>query len=309
MYFANLLDSDADRAACDDVLGKFAALVRDAVDMLAKGWKIAELEGWKDQQHHHATVQMLTRHVCESLDGVSVLAAKGCAEPSKPLLRSAFEAMLGIQYILEADSERRGIAYQIAHAHRRISLYRKLDPNEQAGKQLLKELADDPLFTDMEIVKDDYQKRIANLERMFARPEFAPIEAEWQAKRRNSDPAWYSLFDGPPSIRDLALRLKHGANYEFLYRPWSNAVHAGDCFANIVRGDNGGQHIRPLRHPEGLQAMIAFAVGVCLAVNRTLLDRYGTKEQREAAQAEYVATIQKRHQELHRGEVIKADWR
>ena len=311
MYFADQLESDDDRDFCGNVLANFAALVHDSVDMLLKGWKIAEQAGWKEQQHHHATVQMMTRHVCESLDGVSVLAAQGCAETAKPLMRSSFEAMLGIQYILETDSERRGIAYQVAHAHRRISFYRKLDPNEQAGKELRTTLADDPLFDIATPPDGEMQKRIANWQHMFARSEFAPIEAEWQSKRkqRKTDPAWYSLFNGPTNIRELAMHLKRGAMYEFLYRDWSNSIHAADCFANISRGSGEASSIRPLRHPEGLQPLVANAVGMCISINRLLLQRYATSEQIRAAQADYAARIQRRVQDLHKREMINAPWR
>lgn len=310
MYFAELLPSDDERASADAVYGKFAALVTDAVDFLAKGWKVAEVAAQPDQKYHHATVYMLTRHVCEMLDGVSILAMNGGAEPSKPLLRSSFEAMLGIQYILEADCERRGIAYQVAHAHRRIKSIRRLDPTEQVGKELRKTLADDPLFAGIKFPTGDLKTQVDILEGMLRKPEFAAIETEWQAvKGKGKEPSWFSLFSGPREVRALALHLKHGALYEFLYREWSNSVHAGDCFANIAPGPNGTKLIRPLRHPDGLQQMISLGVSISLAVHSSLLEHYGTQEQRDAARAEYVAKIQQRLTELRQGEIITAPWR
>jgi hypothetical protein len=312
MYFADQIVDQTGLPKYEALLDKLSALVKDAVCLLGKTWRNAELAAYPERKFHHATVQVLTRHVCEALDGVSVLAANGCAEPCKPLLRSSFEAMLGIQYILETDEERRGLAYQVAHAHRKIALYKRLDPNENAGKALAAALASDPLaigVTQNLPAHIDLQKMIANLEGMFRKPEYAAVEAEWAKESKKKDAHWYSLFCGPKALRDLAIRMKHGGMYEFLYRHWSNNVHAGDCFETLAPGANGGVSIRPIRHPEGLQLMVSLAVSITLAVGRTLLDRYATQEQRASFQAEYAATIQQRFQSLGQGELINVPWR
>src|SRR4030095_5536418 len=137
--------------------------------------------------------------------------------------------------------------------------------------------------------------------------EFAPIEAEWSKHKK--DPAWFSLFGGPKDIRSLAIHLKWAGMYEFLYRHWSNNVHAGDCLEDYGPGDNGAVSIRPIRHPEGLHSIVGMAVSISLAVGRTLLARYGTDQQRSAYRDEYVANLQQRKQALSQGEVINAQWR
>jgi hypothetical protein len=306
MYFADQLTPGCDKSGYDAILRRFADLIVEAIKLLREGWKIAEVASFPEQKHHHVTVQVLTRHVCEFLDGVSVLAEQGCGEPAKPLLRSAFEAMLGIQYILEADSERRGLAYQVAHAHRRMSLYRKLDPDEQAGKELRKTLANDPLAAGMQWPTVDMKPLITNFDSMVNKPEFVPINQEWLKHKGRA--SWFSLFGGPRDIRALALHLKHAAMYEFLYRHWSNSVHAGDCFSNVA-GKSGAVVIRPIRHPEGLQQSVVMAVGLCLSVNRILLDRYGTAEQKEESRGYYVANIQDDYHALWKGELIRAQWK
>ena len=89
---------------------------------------------------------------------------------------------------------------------------------------------------------------------MLAEPDFQPIEQEWQSlkAKRKHDPEWFSLFGGPQSVRDLAIRVKWAGTYEFLYRTWSNEVHAGRAMESIGRR-NGIIVMRPIRHPEELQ--------------------------------------------------------
>lgn len=304
MYFT--LAEGQNDAGYRGLLGKFAELVRDAVQMLCRAWEQIQAPSYAEQKHYPLVVLLLTRHICEQLDGVSILAEKGCADPIKPLLRSSFEAMLGIEYILAADSERRGIAYQVAHAHRQIKLYRKVDPEEQSGKQLRAVLASDPLASGMEWPKVDTKKLIANLERMLARSEYAPINSEWD--RLKGKAKWFALFDGPKDVHALAAKLNRVGMYEFLYRHWSNAVHAGDCLSNIG-GKSGNVAIKPIRHPEGLQSMISVSIGLCLAVTPLLLTRWGTADEQEQFRADYIAQIQPRFEQLHKGELINAPWK
>lgn len=314
MYFADLLVDQSSRAEYESLLAKLSDLVTDSVGLLARAWKLSELASYPEHKLHHVTVQVLARHICEALDGVAALTAAGCAEPCKPLMRSAFEAMLGIQYILEKDEERRGLAYQVAHAHRKMKLYRRLDPSDNAGKELAKVLANDPVATG--ITKNlppqfNMPNLVANFEGMLRKPEYAPLDAEWARMKRNkkTDPAWHSLFGGPADVRTLAIALNHAGMYEFLYRHWSNSVHAGDCFENLSPGPAGVVKIKPIRHPEGLQLVVSLAVSFVLAVSNALLKRYGKPEEIEQFRADYVANIQPRNQEVMKGELIKAPWR
>ena len=101
---------------------------------------------------------------------------------------------------------------------------------------------------------------------------------------------WFSLFDGPKTIEILAKHIGHRVAYEFQYRTWSNAVHAGDCllcYGQRTDGRPGEVAIKPIQHPDGLGPMIAWSLGTCLRVSRILLDRWGTPELREAAQADW----------------------
>src|SRR5262249_17263897 len=154
---------------------------------------------------------------------------------------------------LQTDSRRRALAYQVAHAHRKIKLYRRCDADDSVGKQLRAELKDDPLAEVFERIRLDLAAMIDNLQSMFKKPEFAPIEQEWQdtrKKMRNKDPEWFALFGGPRDVRSLAIALELGAAYEGLYRSWSDVIHAGSGLNHIGPADQvGAITIRPIRHP------------------------------------------------------------
>ena len=296
-------------------LAKYAKLIGSAVNFTWHAWERTEAKSFEEKAHYPVVVLALTRHVCEELGAVGVLAAQGYAEACKLPLRSTFEAMLGIQFILKADSERRGIAYQVAHARRRIAEYKRLDLNEETGRKLRADLKNDPLAAGLAWPADT-KPMVANLETLLASSDFAPINAEWQRMRgtgKKKKVAWFALFGGPADVEQLAKHLDRAAAYEFLYRDWSNAVHAGDCLRNFGKktgGKPGEVAIKPVQHPEGLGSMIALSLGICVLISRLLLERWGTEELREAAQADWIARFQPGlHAVINNGLTPVSSWR
>ncbi len=224
MFFREMIESTEQWEGYEKLISDLSRFVGDCVRYLIDAYDVAQVGSVQEQCFSHATVLMLTRHIIESVDGVSVLAERGCAENCGLLLRSAFEGQLGVLYILEADSKRRALSYQVAHAHRKIKMYRKYDPNDPLGKQFRAELKDDPMADVFDRVPGNLPEMVANLEGMFTKPEFLPIEQEWQATRKNKDPEWFALFGGPRDVRSLAFHLKLGAAY-LTFR-----THKTQCF-------------------------------------------------------------------------------
>ena len=324
MLFPNMLGSDTDRHVWQKNCKALSDYVSDCVACLVTGYTFALKAANKTGQEYHSIPVLLTRHVIESLDGVSVLIAQGSSHPCQAPLRSALEATLGVLYILQADTERRAYSYQVAHAHRRIKLYEKSDPTTDAGKEWRKVLSADPVGDILSLLPPiDYKKAIANLKSMLARSEFVPIEAEWQLlreynvdpvdptkktkKKRKADPEWYALFGGPSNMRDLAIKVGHPAMYEFLYRQWSTDVHAGSALDAVGR-KGGVSVIRPVRHPEILQTCAVLATTFSLLLTRTVLGFYAPEALSDFS-THYKDTIQSRQRELMTKKVFDAPWK
>lgn len=220
--------------------------------------------------------------------------------------------MISICYILAKDTERRALAYQVVHAHKRIKLYRKMMPTEQAGKQLRQTIQSDPVGARIRLPALDYRSMIDNLKNLFVRSEFVSIEQAWKAakrKKKGGDPEWFSLFGGPSSIRALAIGVGFAAWYEFLYRQWSEAVHAGGVLDNVSRTAEGHTVLRPLRHPEGLQTAIRLAAGICLSLAHRLVQHYAPKREQEFNSG-YTRYLRHRFLELSsKRQLIDAPWR
>jgi hypothetical protein len=310
MFFPDLLISDEHRREYKQTCEDFAAFFRACTDSLVDVWQVIH-HGAAGKPEHHTVILLLVRHVIESLDGIAILVAGGGSYVCQPLLRTALEGALGVLYILDGDTERRALAYQVAHTHRRIKLYKKVDPNTDAGKQLRKELAADfgaDVLNKLPVA--DFGAMVKNLENMLARPPFDALEAEWQAyraKNRNNDPEWYALFGGPRNFAALARAVKWPAMYEFLYRPWSNEVHAGAAM-EAVGQHNGNTVFRPVRHPEQLQPVVQHATNLALLVSQRLLQVFAPERIPEFRER-YVRTIEKRQRWLAENRAIHVPWK
>lgn len=91
-------------------------------------------------QRQVVAVVMLGLHVVEALDAIAILLRCCSVDPAKVILRSEMEAMFGLTYMGQSDSERKSIQYLVGHAHARIDWYKRLDPTTEMGKQLSAEL-------------------------------------------------------------------------------------------------------------------------------------------------------------------------
>jgi hypothetical protein len=69
MYFTVVPGQD--EGAYRRILGNFAELARDSVKFLCGAWQIAQAPSFAERTRYPSTVLLLTRHVCEQLDGVS----------------------------------------------------------------------------------------------------------------------------------------------------------------------------------------------------------------------------------------------
>jgi hypothetical protein len=277
--FEEMLANDKSRQVYRYMIGRASEYTIDMREYAREVVGLCVKEAKKRQQAHDTTVIAIARRFLALLDGVSILLAGGNAEVCYPLLRSMLEAYLSVAHILQDKTRERANAYQLAWIKRRIKEYKRVSINTQEGKKLHAELAKDKLTP--EILKH----MPANLENLAAEMEeylqndddFKVVLAEWErltnpaGKKRNSDPHWYELFGGRSNIRDLALQLNHLGLYEFMYRDWSDSVHAGDALPSFTGSDG---RINPLRHPRDYPKVVSHMFLVTINMLHLLADHY-----------------------------------
>ena len=223
-------------------------------------------------------------HVIEMTDGIEVLISQSCPIPAIPLLRSSFEALLTIDYILEAEYQQRSFAWLVEYVHTRLKAYEMLDTSLKSGQAFLATLSTDEIGDYMKLPPmPDLPRAIENLESLLSEPNYQTAEYEYQRlKRKNKKrkPEWYSLFGGPPNLRALSRHLDHGAIYDFLYRHWSNITHAGDLSRFLTRNSKGSSAFKSLRNPEDIKQVSNYAASLILHTTKKMLGKFRPGEER-----------------------------
>ena len=226
--------------------------------------------GNKDED---TAILALYRHVIEMIDGVEVLISQACSVPAVPLLRSAFEASLSIQYILETEQDygRRCLAWLVGYIHKRLDMLERLDPTTSKGQNARRLIQDDEITSRLLLPSSqDLQQSAADLHALLSEPHLQSIEAEYQRCQKAS---WYQLFNGPSSLYKLAEHLGKGGLYEILYRSWSTTVHAQDLLPFIAQTPKGEATMGALRDPNLVRETARFAAPILLEATRRVLKK------------------------------------
>ncbi len=90
------------------------------------GWCAEKIHGGEEL----APLYLSFRHIFELIDAISVLVKYSCIEPCKNLLRSVFESVLTVKYILEKDTDDRGTNFVTCCWHHEINDLRRGDPDD-----------------------------------------------------------------------------------------------------------------------------------------------------------------------------------
>lgn len=296
----SILDRDLSKVAAAGLISVASPLLQELVNHATNALVRCDRSttGGIDED---AAPLALYRHLIEVTDGIEILVANCAPSPAIPLLRSAFEALLGLEFVCEKGTTyvQRSLSWLVSYIRGRLRYYDCLDPDTPAGAQFAVIRAEDKVASTMELPAPQVAKTLTrNLAPMLSKPHLQSIEAEYRARERGPRgrrrrPAWYSLFDGPANLRELALYLKRGALYDLLYRPWSRSAHAED-FGALVDGD---KTLKRLRDPANLKQAASLAASFMLAGTRIMIDKF---RRGEDLRPWYIREVQDRYQELAR---------
>jgi Family of unknown function (DUF5677) len=228
----------------------------------------------------HGTILAMCRNLIERIDGISVLARAGSVRNGYPLLRTTFETLLGLQYILESNTVNRALAYQVRHAHRSIAYAMLMDPNTTEGRALRASVAAEDMRHVLADTDIEAENEIRHWAPMLESPEYQAVEADWNVRTKGNPTKmveWYSLFGGPPNFRRLAEYLNQRVAWNVLYTMWSDCTHGSDAFNHVGKArEHGAANFRPARNPEGIEKVCGFAVLFATQAAIAILSSYAS---------------------------------
>jgi hypothetical protein len=222
-------------------------------------------------------------HLLEMLDAVVVLLPASAIAPARLQMRSILEASLTIEYIVQEDTVRRGHAYLLLDALEERQFMSRLDPQTEAGQKLRSELGPNSILADFDehFGPLDFA-RGPQFPSLFERPPFKDVWDEYNRlarKKRPSQIRWYSLFDGPRTIRQLAYKLKRGSDDEFLCSRMSASTHVTSALRRQVEiaGPRIGS-VRPLRDPREIFDVCRLSQALTIRATEIVLNYFRPQE-------------------------------
>lgn len=217
----------------------------------------------------------LYRHVIEMTDGIEALISQCCAKPAVPTLRSSFEGLLSLAYILEDNDKysQRSDSWLVASLRQWLSVYDLADQERGRGKALFEVLKSRPTLQPIPpppISTEQARSKTGNFQRLLTEPPYQEIQEEFK-KQKKKHAQWYSLFGGPQNLQELAQHLRLLPEYEILYRQWSKTAHAQEHMDFFGPTSGGRSVLARLREPKDIPLTAFLAVTVIVgATTRTL---------------------------------------
>jgi hypothetical protein len=265
-----LLDRDLAKVMAIDVTKVTRPLLRELVNHGTNVFQRCHVETASNENENEELASLtLYLHMLQMTDGIDVLIEHGCAGAAIPSLRSSFEGLLGLEYILKADYRQRSLAWFAGMLLNKIAVRERMDETNPKSRSVKDEIGAAGLSFIASAVQDDIQRWTAILDSA----QLAPISAEVRRKKK-----WYAAFGGPPNLAELAKAVEHEAHYEMLYRQWSSVVHAGDYMRFAERSKDEGDIWRPLRDLTDAKGVAHMAALYLLRASRLMIEKHRSGE-------------------------------
>jgi len=272
-----LLDPEFSKVEAKEQIELASPVLREIVNYSTRAFGRFAASTSSDRDVDFA-VLALHRHMIEATDGVEVLVSQCCPDAAAPLLRSSFEALLSIRYIVETDDDyrERGLACLVHAIRSRIQMYEMLDPETERGRQYRDDWKTDQMTASWPFEYAEVARRQkANLEKLLQKPHLTPLE---EIHRKLKPRRWYGVCGRNANAEQLARHLAAGGRYGILYRVWSKTIHSEDLISMVGTRGKGNPSVRRIRDSGELKQTALFAASFLLDGTRSMMRHFRPEE-------------------------------
>lgn len=213
------------------------------------------------------------RWALELISAIEQQIRTGWADAAAVTVRSLFESVPAMQFMLRDESKRarRAFAYTHCSLHEVRGFLLERTPGTKEEGRLAAAYRDDN-DGDAMLVGLGPERVAADLRfinERLARDGMRECELERERMRiknpkRPFFPKWYSYFDGPGTLNQLAVETGNAGKYHTMYSHWSRAVHGTDTVAGTISVSDGNAKLRKLRTPSDLDTPRVFTISFAL---------------------------------------------
>ncbi|RRB04121.1 hypothetical protein EHT25_11390 [Larkinella rosea] len=173
--------------------------------------------------------------------------------------------------------------------YRKLNYYKQLIPNTIENKNLLEGLKKHGfIISNLSPIKDII-RAYKNQESLINMPQYKEARIEYLKltgnNTKNADIKWYSLFEGPKSVKWLAMRINRFDLHEFYYKIWSNQTHGTDLSTKVlISGDDGNGAVVQLRNMEEAQSIAELTIMFSLVIFNLMMSKTISMHKKEYAE-------------------------
>jgi len=224
-------------------------------------------------------IGILLRQAVAMLDGIELLLSNGAVYAAGLQARALFEASVYIDWILQADTERKATYYYVHNVRRQRRWAERLSPGSPEAAAFAAAMP--PNFASLRNPKAQEQARktLEDVRRVLSQPTFAAANAAFdRCARKNGkgDRAWYVPL-GMRSVSALVKAVGRTAEYLVFYAAWSETMHSSS-YAQHVQIGKERVTFEPLRHLSQFDQLFRSVVAIALGTYRRVLEQYRSGE-------------------------------
>ncbi len=301
----NILDTESYKETVQPMIDLASSVLREAVNYASTLYERCRVTKKADNDESYPVLALFL-HILQLMDSIEILISNCCIEPANVLIRSAFEASLGLEYICETSTWTRGHAWILKNILDSIEWGERHTKSTVIGKDF-HEALDREGLGELPEIPEDFD---VNLKQALEKPEYVSLFKEYQRMQkvlRRSRVEWYSLYDGPRNIRELAEHLGQQSVYDSRYRSWSQQVHAGSADHLLLRFEDGQSVLGPIRNPLDIAHVSAYALGLILMADKTMINKFLSGDMKKFGRW-YRDEISQKHLALLEDEIAQLKW-
>lgn len=223
---------------------------------------------------------LLYYHIIQIADGITVTCSNSCFTATIPMLRSLWEGVLSIEYILQDDFPDRSTAWMVCRHVESKSFLESLDPSTERGKAIHSIKKKDKIHFQIDIEKmaKNVSSGIHDVNKKLEKEKFKKV-LEKLTKVDNKLMKWYSINNGPTSFEQLAHRLGKPLEYEFLYRYFSKLSHA-QSVGHIFTTDQTGHYISQMRNSSNAETIYMITTNYLILATKSIAKKLRPEEEK-----------------------------
>lgn len=226
---------------------------------------------------------LFIRKIMEQLDSINVLYSASLFEPAQIILRSLIENIVGLEFILKDDTQKRAAAYYLEHHYQELDKgERYFNEESEYGKLIIDQKRKDEFDNDCKKLEKKRQalgqlikSKTVFQETDIARKEKLDAKKKQSRKKKKVYIQWYEVCSNITSIYGLMKETGYEKYYDAIYGGLSFESHGLNATIGM-NVDEGGYLLKWIRNPEEggstFRLVCSFSVGLLYKIYRYLGD-------------------------------------